>query len=121
MVLRSADPIRRAAFLERGVTLIDVDADAEGQVDLTAALAALGERGITRLLVEGGGTLAAALFHAGLVDRLTWVHAPLLIGGDSIPAVAGLGLAALADAPGFERVSMEAVGADVLTIFRVRK
>jgi diaminohydroxyphosphoribosylaminopyrimidine deaminase/5-amino-6-(5-phosphoribosylamino)uracil reductase len=121
LVLRSADPTRRAAFLERGVTLIDVDADAAGQVDLAAALAALGERGITRLLVEGGGTLAAALFHAGLVDRLAWVHAPLLIGGDSIPAIAGLGLTALADAPGFERVSMESVDADVLTIFRVRK
>src|SRR5207237_1402408 len=52
LVLRSADPTRRAAFLERGVTLIDVDADAEGQVNLAAALAALGERGITRLLVE---------------------------------------------------------------------
>ena len=121
LVLRSADPSRRAAFLERGVILIDVDADAEGQVDLAAALAALGERGITRLLVEGGGTLAAALFRAGLVDRLAWVHAPLLIGGDSIPAIAGLGLRALADAPGFERVSMEPVDADVLTVFRVRK
>jgi diaminohydroxyphosphoribosylaminopyrimidine deaminase/5-amino-6-(5-phosphoribosylamino)uracil reductase len=119
--LRSADPVRRAAFLDSGVTLIDVASDAEGQIDLAAALAVLGERGVTRLLVEGGAKLAASLFRAGLVDRLAWVHAPLLIGGDGIPAIGGFGLAELADAPGFKRVSMESVGADVLTIFRVRK
>jgi diaminohydroxyphosphoribosylaminopyrimidine deaminase/5-amino-6-(5-phosphoribosylamino)uracil reductase len=121
LTLRSADPARRAAFLDSGVTLIDVDCDAEGQIDLAAALAALGDSGITRLLVEGGAKLAAALFRAGLVDRLAWVHAPLLIGGDGIPAIGGFGLAELADAPGFERVSMESVGADVLTSFRVLK
>jgi diaminohydroxyphosphoribosylaminopyrimidine deaminase / 5-amino-6-(5-phosphoribosylamino)uracil reductase len=117
----SADPARRAAFLERGVILIDVASDGEGQIDLAAALAALGERGITRLLVEGGAKLAAALFRVGLVDRIAWVHAPLLIGGDGVPALAGFGLAALGEAPDFERVSMEAVGADVLTILRARK
>jgi len=121
LALPAADPIRRAAFLERGVILIDVDSDSEGRIDLAAALAALGERGITRLLVEGGARLAAALFRAGLVDRLAWVHAPLLIGGDGIPAIGGFGLAELAGAPEFERVSMEPVGADVLTIFRVRR
>src|ERR1700736_3292865 len=121
LALRSADPVRRAAFLDSGVTLIDVGSDAEGQIDLAAALAALGERGITRLLVEGGAKLAASLFRAGLVDRLAWVHAPLLIGGDGVPAIGNLGLAELAEAPGFERVSMESVGADVLSIFRVHK
>jgi diaminohydroxyphosphoribosylaminopyrimidine deaminase / 5-amino-6-(5-phosphoribosylamino)uracil reductase len=120
LTLRSADPGRRAAFLANGVTLIDVNDDGEGQVDLAAALGALGERGITRLLVEGGARLAAAFFRARLVDRLVWVHAPLVIGGDGIPAVAGFDLAALADARAFERLSTETVGDDVLTTFRVR-
>ena len=72
--------------------MIDVDPDPEGRIDLAAALAALGERGLTRLLVEGGADLAAALLRAGLVDRLAWFHAPMLIGGDGIPAIAALGL-----------------------------
>jgi diaminohydroxyphosphoribosylaminopyrimidine deaminase / 5-amino-6-(5-phosphoribosylamino)uracil reductase len=118
--LPSADPARRARFLASGVTLIDVDPDREGQVDLAAALGALAERGVTRLLVEGGARLSAAFFRARLVDRLAWVHAPLLIGGDGIPAIAGFDLEALAEAPGFERLSMRAVGDDVLTTFRVR-
>src|SRR6202011_6030380 len=121
LILRSIDPARREPFLAAGTTLIEVAPDPEGRIDLALALGALGERGITRLLVEGGAQLAAALLRAGLVDRLAWVHAPLLIGGDGVPAIAGFGLEALADAPGFERVSMEAVGDDVLTIFQVPK
>jgi diaminohydroxyphosphoribosylaminopyrimidine deaminase/5-amino-6-(5-phosphoribosylamino)uracil reductase len=120
LTLRSADPGRRAAFLANGVTLIDVNDDGEEQIDLAAALAVLGERGITRLLVEGGARLAAAFFRARLVDRLVWVHAPLVIGGDGIPAIAGFDLAALADARAFERLSTETIGDDVLTTFRVR-
>ena len=117
---RSADPGRRAAFLANGVTLIDVDLGRDGQIDLAAALATLAERGITRLLVEGGAHVAAAFIRAGLVDRLVWVHAPLVIGGDGIPAIAGLDVAALADAAAFERLATETIGADVLTTFRVR-
>jgi diaminohydroxyphosphoribosylaminopyrimidine deaminase/5-amino-6-(5-phosphoribosylamino)uracil reductase len=120
LTLRSADPARRATFLANRVTLIDVDQDRDHQVDLAAAMAALGERGITRLLVEGGSRLAAAFFRARLVDRLVWVNAPLVIGGAGIPAIAGLDLTALADAPVFERLSTETIGADVLTTFRVQ-
>ena len=117
---RSADPDRRAAFLANSVILIDVDLGRDGQIDLTRALAALGERGITRLLVEGGAQVAAAFIRSRFVDRLVWVHAPLVIGGDGIPAIAGLDVAALADAAAFERLATETIGADVLTTFRVR-
>ena len=61
-------------------------------------MAALAARGLTRVLVEGGGALAAALLRARLVDRLVWFQAPLLIGGDGLPAVGALGVDALADA-----------------------
>jgi diaminohydroxyphosphoribosylaminopyrimidine deaminase / 5-amino-6-(5-phosphoribosylamino)uracil reductase len=116
---RPVDPGRGAALRTRGATLIEIDAAADG-VDLAAALAALGRRGITRLLVEGGAGLAAGLLKAGLVDRLAWFHAPMLIGGDAVPAIAALGIDGLAQAPAFERVSSEPVGADLLTMFRTR-
>jgi diaminohydroxyphosphoribosylaminopyrimidine deaminase / 5-amino-6-(5-phosphoribosylamino)uracil reductase len=120
LTLCSADLASRATFLASGVTLIDVDPDRAGQVDLAAALRALGERGITRLLVEGGARLVAAFLRARLVDSLVWVHAPLVIGSEGVPAIAGLDLAALADALAFERLSTETIGDDVLTTFRVR-
>ncbi len=121
LTLPSADPARRQALLAAGATVIDAAPDRAGHIDLTSALAVLGARGLTRLLVEGGAGLAAALLQAGLVDRLAWFHAPLLIGGDGTPAIAALALAALADAPRFERVSIEPVGDDVLTMFRARR
>jgi diaminohydroxyphosphoribosylaminopyrimidine deaminase/5-amino-6-(5-phosphoribosylamino)uracil reductase len=120
LTLRSADVARRAALHAAGVTLIDVDPNSEKRIDLVAALAALGKRGVTRLLIEGGARLAAALLRARLVDRLAWFHAPLLIGGDGTPAVGALGLDTLAAAPGFERLSVARVGDDMLTTFRAR-
>ena len=121
LTLPSADPARRESLLSTGATVIDTNPDRAGRIDLAGALAALAERGITRLLVEGGAGLAAALLQARLVDRLAWFHAPLLIGGDGTPAIAALTLAVLADAPGFERVSIEAIGDDLLTTFRARR
>jgi len=121
LTLPSADPERRQAFLRAGATVIDIDPSPDGNGSLAAALAALGERGITRLLVEGGGHLAAAFARAGLIDRLVWVHAPMLIGGDGIPAIAEVGLEVLSKAPSFTRLSTETVGEDVLTVFRVRE
>ncbi len=120
VTLASADASRRQALRDAGVEVIVAEPDAAGHIDLAQALGLLGERGLTRLLVEGGGRLAAALLHAGLVDRLVWLHAPLLIGGDGIPAVAALGLDRLAEAPAFEPLSVETAGADVVSTFRVR-
>ena len=120
LTLPSADPARRQALASAGATVIDIDAGPDGDDRLATGLAALGERGITRLLVEGGGRLAAALTRARLVDRLVWVHAPMVIGGDGIPAIGEFGLESLSEAPSFERLSTETVGDDVLTVFRVR-
>jgi diaminohydroxyphosphoribosylaminopyrimidine deaminase / 5-amino-6-(5-phosphoribosylamino)uracil reductase len=119
VTLRSADPAHRDALLPRGVALIEVDPDPTGQIDLAAALEAIGARGITRLLVEGGAGLAAALIRGRLVDRLAWVHAPLLIGADGIAAIGALGLPGLGGAPAFQRLSTETFGNDMLSIFRV--
>jgi diaminohydroxyphosphoribosylaminopyrimidine deaminase/5-amino-6-(5-phosphoribosylamino)uracil reductase len=121
LTLPSAEPARRQALLRAGATVIEIDPGPDGNGSPGAALAALSERGITRLLVEGGGHLAAAFARAGLVDRLVWVHAPMLIGGDGIPAIAEFGLQVLAAVPSFERLSTETVGDDVLTVFRLRK
>ena len=82
-------------------------------VDLTAVLAALGERGVTRLLVEGGAHLAAALLRHDLVDRIAWFRAPLIMGGDGLPAVMPFGVDALDDAPRFTRLSVAELGGDI--------
>jgi diaminohydroxyphosphoribosylaminopyrimidine deaminase/5-amino-6-(5-phosphoribosylamino)uracil reductase len=74
----------------------------------------LGERGLTRVLVEGGGEVAASLLGVGLVDRITSYRAGLVLGGDSRPAVADLTLTRLDFAPRFSLVSSRIVGSDTL-------
>jgi diaminohydroxyphosphoribosylaminopyrimidine deaminase/5-amino-6-(5-phosphoribosylamino)uracil reductase len=114
----STPPERQASLRERGVNIIMVDKDSQGRIGLDQALARLGDWGLTRLLVEGGGRLAASLLRAGLVDRLVWMRAPRVIGGDGVPAVAALGLDRLAAAPGFERMSIETIDGEVIETFR---
>jgi diaminohydroxyphosphoribosylaminopyrimidine deaminase/5-amino-6-(5-phosphoribosylamino)uracil reductase len=114
-----ADAAKKSKLSDRGVVVIGVGDNSDGSLDLAAVLSALAARGITRLLVEGGGRLAATLLARRLVDRLAWFHAPLALGGDGIPAVAAFRLGPLADAPGFERIATKTLGADVLTTFQV--
>lgn len=115
--LASSDLGRQAALAEAGVKIVAERSD-EGGIDLTALLRSLGDEGLTRLLVEGGGRLAAALLRADLVDRLVWMRAPLVIGGDGLPAAGALGLAALAGAPRFTLLSSEIAGGDVIETYR---
>ncbi len=106
-----ADPRRRAALEARGVEVMAVDGPF-----LRAALALLARRGLTRLLVEGGGTLAAALLLEGVVDRLHLVHAPLVFGAEAVAAVGALGLDRVGEAPRFRVVEEARLGEDRLLV-----
>jgi len=119
ITLRGDAPERHEAFRDCGVELIEVDADGE-TVDLEEALQELGRRGLTRVLVEGGAALAAAMIRADLVDHVAWFRAPRLIGGDGIAAVTAFGVSELAATPRFQRLGVEPVGEDLLETFRRR-
>jgi diaminohydroxyphosphoribosylaminopyrimidine deaminase/5-amino-6-(5-phosphoribosylamino)uracil reductase len=112
----SADASRIEALTQAGVRCVTVAPGSAG-LDARAALAALGEAGLTRVLAEGGASIAAALLRGGLVDRLAWFHAPGVIGGDGFPAVQAMGITALADLHRFRRVAQRPVGNDLLTEF----
>jgi len=110
-------PSRAQLLAEAGARCVLVPAD-PGGIDLAAALRALGTRGLTRVLVEGGAQLAASLLAADLVDRIVWFHAPGTMGADGIPALSALGVDTLAAMPRFVRVGEpRALGADVMTLF----
>lgn len=112
-----SDAERLAAMRGAGAEVIEV-ASGEAGIDLSAGLRALAARGITRVLVEGGAQIAAALLRADLVDRVAWFHAPAVMGGDGWPSAQAFGIEVLAAMPRFERVSVAPVGLDVLSEFR---
>jgi diaminohydroxyphosphoribosylaminopyrimidine deaminase/5-amino-6-(5-phosphoribosylamino)uracil reductase len=82
-------------------------------VSPAALLQTAGQQGIVTLMIEGGGQLAASFVKAGLVDRIEWFRAPILLGGDGLPALGGLGLEKVVDAPTFVRTRVKEVGADL--------
>jgi len=110
---------RRKAYADCGVIVIDAAADDDGNPDLGQVMKALAQRGITRVLVEGGGRIAAALVKLDVVDRLVWFRAPRLIGADGVPAVAGFGVEQLHQAVDFRLLSSVAVGADAMDTYTV--
>lgn len=120
LTLAGGDAARRSAFESCGVVLIDVPVGADGLMDMKAALALIAERGVTRLLVEGGARLAASLMQAKLVDRIEWFRAPRIVGGDGYGAIATLGIDVLANAPSLSLDETLSLGDDTLSSYTVR-
>jgi 5-amino-6-(5-phosphoribosylamino)uracil reductase len=91
--------------LARAAEVAEVLVAGERDVDLAAAVAALGERGHRAVLAEGGPTLNGQLARAGLLDELCLTLSPRLAGGDAkrildgppLPATAGLRLRSLCE------------------------
>ena len=114
-----ADSRRAGALRDLGVELVELPAAANGYPDPKEMLRAFGKRGVTRLLVEGGATLGAALLRAGLIDRIAWFRSGGIMGGDGIPAVEGYGVDRLAVMAQFERRGVTRLGGDLLeTLWR---
>ena len=110
-------PAAATLLAEAGAELIEVAADRSGHPDAVSMAGALGARGLTRVLIEGGGRLAASFLAAGLVDDVAWFRAPLIIGGDGRAAAAPLGVETVPAAPHFARETVTTLGADVMELY----
>lgn len=89
----------------------------DGRLDLNQLLRRCEAEGLKRIFLEGGGTLAASFLSAGLVNVLAWFRAPILIGGDGIPAVNALGHSEMDQTSRWELQSRESFDADCLEIW----
>ncbi len=112
-------PERRFALEQAGCRVWEIPA-AEGGVDLPLLVRRVGEAGLDSILVEGGGETAASFLAAGLVDRVSFFVAPLLIGGrDAVPAIGGLGADRVEDAVRLVDVTTEQIDGDLLVSGRI--
>jgi diaminohydroxyphosphoribosylaminopyrimidine deaminase/5-amino-6-(5-phosphoribosylamino)uracil reductase len=101
-----------------GVEIFVVGRDARGRADIAAVLRALADRGITRLLVEGGAGVHASFLDRRLADRLEIFRAPLILGAAGHPSVDALAALGLDEVPHFIRTGVKRLGADLLESFR---
>jgi len=86
-------------------------------LDLMAVLHALAEKGITRLLVEGGARVASSFIAAGLVDEVWLLRGPDAIGAEGVAALEALPLSAITQSPAFRVRASENLQNDTLTIY----
>ncbi len=108
------EPARARALERSGAEILLLPAR-EGLVDLTALMKELGQREVTSLLAEGGGTLLASLLENGLVDKVMAFLAPVLIGGrEALTPLEGQGTPTMAQALRLRRTTVEVLGEDVL-------
>jgi len=96
---------------QKGVRVFRVP-EAGGKLDLDAVLKRLNAEGTTRLMVEGGPTVAASFVAAGVVDEVALLRGAVTIGANGLDALAGMKLDALTE--GMSMLGSEKLGVDTL-------
>ena len=98
-----------------GVEVLTVAVNANGQLDLRAALQVLGQRDIMHVLLEGGARLLGSAFDQGCIDHVAAFVAPKLVGGRSAPSpLAGQGLELMEQACQLRNVRTTQFETDIL-------
>lgn len=120
VVATAAAPRARRRALEAAGARVLLTASRGGHADPHAVARRLARAGLTDVLLEGGGILAAAWLRAGLVDELHWFVSARLLGGDALPALGALGIRRLAEAATLGDLSFRRIGDDVYVHGRLR-
>jgi diaminohydroxyphosphoribosylaminopyrimidine deaminase/5-amino-6-(5-phosphoribosylamino)uracil reductase len=107
-----ASPMAEEVLRAKGAEVSRLESN-DGRFDPAQVLKVLAERGITRLMVEGGPTVAASFVKGDLIDQVALFRAPMTIGDDGIDALEGMPLTALTTLR-LRLASSEMVGADTL-------
>lgn len=108
-------PKEKIAQLKKRDAEVIVISDKDGQVCFKTLMQTLGARGITSVLVEGGGKVNASALESGVVDKVMCFIAPKFIGGRQAPGIIdGNGIKRLIDAPELQRLSVTQLDNDLL-------
>ncbi len=111
-VFTNSDNVKKIrALRQQGVEIVESES---GGRDLHGVLAELKRRDIQSVLVEGGSEIAGAFCDANLVDKISFIMSPIIIGGHDAPnAIGGDGAMKLADALRLNNISVERLGDDI--------
>lgn len=103
-----------AFFLEKnGIALLSTGKDEKGKIDLPSMLKSLGSLKMTSILLEGGPTLATEFLKQGLVDKVSIVIAPSIL-GEGKNAILDLGIESLSQKLNLSRTTSTVLGKDIL-------
>ena len=107
-------PAAARKALEAKGARVSLCASGPNGIEVPALLQGLSEEdGIESILVEGGGKVAASFLRAGMVDRIEWFRAPLIMGAEGRPGIAETGVETLAQASRWKRIAARALEDDL--------
>ena len=109
----AASPRRIKLLTKHGAHIV-VAPTSKARPRLSWVLEHLGKNQVARLLVEGGGEVAASFLQGNCVQRVSWHLAPLLMGADALPAVGSLSLRNMADVGRIKFETVRRSGTDVI-------
>lgn len=105
------DADKRKALEALGISIYETSSDT--QVDVLDVVRILGEKGISSLFIEGGGTINAAFLESGLIDKVVFYFAPKLVGGKIAPTfIEGTGIEWMKDAIDLQDGEFTKIGKD---------
>jgi diaminohydroxyphosphoribosylaminopyrimidine deaminase/5-amino-6-(5-phosphoribosylamino)uracil reductase len=104
----------KARLIRKGVRVVEAETR-DGRVDLGPLMDQLGGMGVTHILIEGGSRVLASAFHAGIVDKVRFFYAPLILGGDDgVPICTGAGAERIKDGIRLDRIATRRFGDDIM-------
>jgi diaminohydroxyphosphoribosylaminopyrimidine deaminase/5-amino-6-(5-phosphoribosylamino)uracil reductase len=112
------DTTSQAPDYPKGVEVRRMPAGADGRLNLTVVIESLAAEGVTRVLVEGGPTIAGGFLDADLVDEVVIAHGSEALGAKGRNPIGDRGLEVLAEAQRWQTVDERMIGADRLSIHR---
>lgn len=104
----------RRALEAAGVAVAIAPKSSDGRVSIEGALAILAERGVQRLLVEGGGKVVTSFLSAHAVDAMSVEISVRMLGAPGTPMLGPLGIDTIGEAPALANVVVERLGSNVL-------
>lgn len=94
-----------------GVTRVCVSSSPTG-LSIPDCLTVMADQDVTRVMIEGGGQVAAAFLNADVVDHIVWYRAGLVLGASGRTGIGALSMTALSAMPRFDLIERRRVGPD---------
>jgi diaminohydroxyphosphoribosylaminopyrimidine deaminase/5-amino-6-(5-phosphoribosylamino)uracil reductase len=105
------DKEKRQILEEKGISVFVTSGPS--RVDAADVMSILGEKLVSSVLIEGGGTVNASLLEKGLIDKVVIYIAPKLVGGAQAPSfLEGTGIEKMSDAVVLTNVEVTKIGKD---------
>jgi diaminohydroxyphosphoribosylaminopyrimidine deaminase/5-amino-6-(5-phosphoribosylamino)uracil reductase len=114
---KNSDTNRTAALAEAGVIVLECDACSDKRIDIKKLAQMLAEKGLTRVVIEGGAQVSSSFLNHDLVDHIYWFRAPKIIGGDGLPTALSLNISKIDDTRAFTQQGTYDIGPDKCEVY----